>query len=99
MFFGVCKVTKECSGILLLSNPTDVPAKWNVQHEPINLNTKSRISVIRVSGYNERGPETDDPSVFEISPSSGFLLGPTISVFSATGAPAKDVNREKNCLR
>ena len=93
MFFNVCQVSKECEGFFLLQNPTEVPAKWSYIHESVDPSSK-KISAIRVAGYNERGPEIDDPSVFEISPGSGFLFGPTLSAPSAMGAPAKDFNRE-----
>ena len=93
MFFGVCQASKECEGFFLLQNPTGVPAKWSYIHEPMDPSSK-RVSAIRVVGYNERGPETDDPSVFEITPGSGLLLGPTLSAASAMGAPPKDLNRK-----
>ena len=76
----------------MLSNPTDVPARWTVAHVPSSETTK-RVSAIQVAGYNERGPETDDPSVFDITPGTGVVRGPTLSVVSAVGAPPKDLNR------
>jgi hypothetical protein len=85
-------VSKDCEGMFLLQNPTNVPAKWSFNHEPNDPSTV-RVSNIHVQGYIERGPDTDDPSVFEITPGSGLLLGPTLSAASAMGAPAKDVNR------
>jgi hypothetical protein len=92
MFFGMCQVSKNCEGMFLLQNPTNVPAKWSFNHEPNDPSTV-RVSNIHVQGYIERGPDTDDPSVFEITPGSGLLLGPTLSAASAMGAPAKDFNR------
>jgi hypothetical protein len=44
-------------------------------------------------GFDERGPEVDDPSVFEITPNAGLVEGPTVSVSAATAAPPKDLNR------
>lgn len=85
-------MTKNTEGVLLLCNPTDVPARWTVAHVPSNETTK-RVSEILVEGYNERGPETDDPMVFEFSPTVGTVQGPTVSPESAVGAPPKDFNR------
>ena len=92
LWFGVCQVTTSTEGTVLLSNPTDVPAKWTVAHVPASETTK-RVSAIQVAGYNERGPETDDPTVFNITPNMGIVRGPSISVQSAVGAPPKDLNR------
>ena len=60
------------------------------------IETSKRVSAIQVAGYNERGPETDDPNVFDITPGSGMIRGPTVSVVSAVGAPPKDINRFEN---
>ena len=92
LWFGVCHVTATIEGTLLLSNPTDVPARWTVAHVP-STDAPRRTSSIQVAGFNERGPESDDPSVFEIGPGTGVVRGPTISVPSAVGAPPKDFNR------
>jgi hypothetical protein len=92
LWFGTCHVTATTEGTLMLSNPTDVPARWTVAHVPSSETTK-RVSAIQVAGYNERGPETDDPSVFDITPGTGVVRGPTLSVVSAVGAPPKDLNR------
>ena len=92
LWFGVCHVNASTEGTVLLSNPTDVPAKWTVAHVPASDTTK-RVSAIQVAGYNERGPETDDPTVFNITPNLGVVRGPSISVHSAVGAPPKDYNR------
>ena len=92
LWFGVCHVTTSTEGTIVLSNPTDVTAKWTVAHVPASETTK-RVSAIQVAGYNERGPETDDPTVFNITPNMGVVRGPSISVHSAVGAPPKDYNR------
>ena len=92
LWFGVCLVTTSTEGTVLLSNPTDVLAKWTVAHVPASETTK-RVSAIQVAGYNERGPETDDPTVFNITPNLGVVRGPSVSVHSAVGAPPKDYNR------
>ena len=73
-----------------LLNPIDVPAKWNLTHKPVDMNTKRNNTAIRVSGFNERGPEIDDPSVFEITPNDGVLYGPTLSASSAASACGKN---------
>ena len=96
MYFGVCSVPNNCDGTLLLSNPTDVPASWTVLHVPSPGGNAStlRASTIRVKGFEEKGrPQVDDPSVFEISPNVGTILGPTVSVTAAMAAPPNDINR------
>jgi hypothetical protein len=90
VWFGVCHVSTATDGTFLLSNPTDVTAKWTVAHIPT---PDSKRTAIQVAGYNERGPETDDPSVFDLTPSMGVIRGPTLSIPSAAGAPAEDINR------
>lgn len=92
LYFGVCHATKFAEGMLLLSNPTDVVAQWSVEHVPGAVNGP-RITNIRVKGFESQGPEVDDPSVFEISPTAGSLEGPTLSVASTVGAPPKDIVR------
>jgi hypothetical protein len=42
VYFGVCHVTKPCEGILLLSNPTNVPANWTVAHVPGEVRGKNQ---------------------------------------------------------
>jgi hypothetical protein len=49
MFFGCCHVTFNTEGTLLLSNPTDVPARWTVMHMA-GTGTVKKISAIRVKG-------------------------------------------------
>jgi hypothetical protein len=50
MFFGVCHVSvTNTEGTLLLSNPTNVPARWTVTHVP-GAGAVKRISAIRVKG-------------------------------------------------
>ena len=97
--FGVCRVGANCDGTLLLTNPTPVGAKWTVKHVPPIKSDASRrkkandAMAIRVPGYSYPDPETDDPSVFIITPSAGMLAGPTVTVTAATAAMPKDVNR------
>jgi hypothetical protein len=92
LFFGTCHVQRQCHGIFLLSNPTDVPARWNITHIPGGGQWK-QSTAIRVKGF-ERETEVDDPSVFTISPTSGLMEGPTVSVAAAMAAPPKDYNRK-----
>ncbi len=45
-------------------------------------------------GFDDRVVEVDDPSVFNITPDSGMVSGPTVSVSAAVAAPPKDFNRK-----
>ena len=92
MSFGVCHTTESCEGILLLTNPTSVPASWTVAHVP-GEGAWRRSTAIRVRGFSEGPPEVDDPTVFDISPNAGLVLGPTVSVTAAVAAPPRDYNR------
>ena len=94
MFFGICHTSKSCQGMFYLLNPIDVPAKWNLTHEPMDSNTENVRTAIRVDGYNERGPDVDDPSVFEITPTSGLLFGPTISTANTSEFFEKERNKK-----
>lgn len=47
--FGTCLANKSCKGTLLLSNPTDVTAKWQVGHVP-GGGASTKVSTIRVKG-------------------------------------------------
>lgn len=91
--FGTCRVTMSCQGMLLLSNPTDVEAKWMVSHVPGGGAAIRRVSAIRVKGFDTGASEVDDPSVFTFSPNEGVVQGPTVSVASAMSAPPKDNER------
>lgn len=96
MYFGTCAVGQECSGTLLLSNPTDVRAAWRVEYvpQPDGFSAMRATSTIRVKGFEAKGrPQEDDPSVFLINPGTGVLQGPTVSVTAAMAAPPRDVNR------
>lgn len=96
MYFGVCSVPQSCSGTLLLSNPTDVPAVWKVHHIPSKDGFASTLkaTTIRVKGFEPKGrKQEDDPSVFVITPDDGSVIGPTVSVTAAMAAPPNDVNR------
>ena len=93
MYFGVCQTNLSCEGILLLTSPTNVPARWTVAHVP-GEGAWRRSTAIRVRGFSEMAPEVDDPSVFEISPDAGLVLGPTVSVVAAVAAPPRDYNRK-----
>ena len=93
MHFGVCLTTCQCEGILLLSNPTNVQAKWEVNHVP-GEGAWRRSTAIRVTGFQQVAPEVDDPSVFEISPNYGVVDGPTVSINAAVAAPPVDFNRK-----
>jgi hypothetical protein len=92
MYFGVCSTNLSCEGILLLTNPTSVPATWSVAHVP-GEGAWRRSTAIRVRGFSSTPPEVDDPSVFTISPDNGLVNGPTVSVTAAVNAPAPDLNR------
>lgn len=100
MNFGVCHATKSCDGTLLLSNPTDVVARWTVVHIPAADVTASgntivkRVSTIRVSGFEEKPTPVDDPSVFHIAPNAGMVQGPSITVAAAMMCPSKDFIRK-----
>ena len=96
LFFGACHVSSACNGVLLLSNPTPVAAKWTVAHVPATLDKSGHVkrnNTIRVKGFIEPEPMVDEPSVFTISPDAGQLLGPTVSVTAALACPPKDANR------
>lgn len=93
MYFGVCRVTCGTEGVLLLRNPTDVPAHWTVSHVP-GQGAWRRTTAIRVGGFGDPAAvEVDDPAVFEISPSSGLVEGPSVSTTAAMAAPPVDLNR------
>lgn len=93
MHFGVCLTTHQCEGILLLTNPTNVPAQWIVSHVP-GEGSWRRSTAIRVTGFQQTTSEVDDPNVFEISPNYGVVDGPTVSVIAAVAAPPMDYNRK-----
>ena len=99
--FGVCRVGANCEGLILLTNPSLVNARWTVSHVPPVRNEASRRKkandalAIRVPGYTYPEPETDDPSVFIITPSAGQVAGPTLTVTAAIAAMPKDVNRTR----
>jgi hypothetical protein len=98
MYFGVCHTTQSCEGILLLTNPTTVAARWTVTHVP-GEGSWRRSTAIRVRGFSEAAPEVDDPSVFEITPNAGLVPGPTVTVTAAVAAPPKDYNRRYSNVR
>lgn len=97
LYMGVVLVNSNAgikeNGIFMLSNPTDVDAKWIVSHVPGGGAWK-KSSAIRVKGFAEPPEEEDDPSVFYLTPSSGVVAGPTVSVTAAMAAPAKDFTRK-----
>jgi len=92
VYFGVCHVFQQCEGIIMLSNPTNVQASWSVIHVPGGGAWK-KSTAIRVKGFDEKVPDLDDPTVFEITPDRGLVRGPTVSVTAAVAAPPKDFNR------
>jgi len=98
--FGTCQVGMSTEGTMLVSNPTTVLARWVVKHVPVpndlrNARKKENEKVkIKVPGYDYPPPETDDPSVFLLTPSAGSVAGPTVSVVATIAAPPKDFNRE-----
>jgi hypothetical protein len=79
--------------VYLLSNPTDVDAKWTVAHVPGGGAWKKN-SAIRVKGFAEPPEEEDDPTVFSLTPESGVVAGPTVSVAATMAAPPKDFTRK-----
>ncbi len=93
LYFGICHVRHSCNAIFLLSNPTDVPGRWTVQHVPGGGKWK-HTTAIRVKGFEQDTVEEDDPTVFTISPNHGVIEGPTVSVAAAMAAPPKDYNRK-----
>jgi len=97
VFFGTCHTAQTCKALFLLSNPTDVPARWTVQHIPGGGKWKSSTA-IRVAGFEPKEEDVDDPSVFEITPNAGMVEGPTVSVTSTVAAPAKDFNRKDDTV-
>jgi len=92
LYFGICHVRQTCQAVFLLSNPTDVPARWTVSHV-IGGGQWKQSTAIRVKGF-EKVPETDDPEAFSITPQVGTIDGPTVSVAAAMAAPPKDYNRK-----
>lgn len=91
LYFGICHVREQCQALYLISNPTDVPARWTVAHVP-NGGAWKPASAIRVKGF-EQIPEEDDPEVFTVTPNAGSVEGPTVSIAAAMAAPPKDYNR------
>ena len=92
--FGICHITQTTDGLLLLSNPTNVPAIWNVEAiEGKGLN--QRITAIQVDGFTDNDVEEDDPSVFEISTTNGVLEGPTVTPVSAMASLPNDPIRNR----
>eukprot|EP01033_Poteriospumella_lacustris_P001452 gene1452-1054_t len=91
LYFGICHVRQQCQAMYLISNPTDVPARWTVTHVPHGGAWKP-ASAIRVKGF-EQIPEEDDPEVFTVTPNAGSVEGPTVSIAAAMAAPPKDYNR------
>ncbi|RYH29608.1 hypothetical protein EON65_07890 [archaeon] len=90
--FGVCHTRFNCQALYLLRNPTDVPARWTVKH--VQDGGKWRIgTAIRVRGFDQQTTDVDDPTVFTITPDTGVIEGPTVSVSAAMAAPPKDFNR------
>ena len=102
MFFGTCNtLVGPAHGLLLLSNPTPVPARWRVEHIPAALDGTGaikRTTSIRVKGFLPSEPQFDDPSVFQLSPSEGLLEGPTVGIAAALSCPPHDVNRATSGL-
>lgn len=100
MYFGTCLTNYTCEGFLLLTNPTDVPARWTVTHLP-GEGAWRRSTAIRVRGFSStnnndssgNSNDVDDPDVFEITPNAGLVEGPTVSVTAAVAAPPVDFNR------
>jgi hypothetical protein len=93
MYFGVCHTSFHCEGLLLLTNPTNVPARWVVRHVPGEGDWR-RSTAIRVTGFKADAPAVDDACVFKISPDAGVVDGPTVSVTAAVAAPPQDYNRQ-----
>lgn len=69
-----------------------MPARWTVKH--VQDGGKWRIgTAIRVRGFDQQTTDVDDPTVFTITPDTGVIEGPTVSVSAAMAAPPKDFNR------
>ena len=99
MVFGTCHTSFHTDGLLLLSNPTVVAARWTVTHVPSEQDTNGNIKrpvEIRVRGFEPRPTQVDDPSVFSLSDASGLLEGPTVSVTAALACLPNDLNRDPN---
>ena len=75
--FGCCHVRKSCVGSIVLHNPTNVLAKWDVGHVS-EAGGAYRSTQIKISSYQDKVAAVDDPSVFKVSPKSGEFEGPTI---------------------
>jgi hypothetical protein len=93
--FGTCYITRHTDGLFLLRNPTEVEARWTVEHV-VNGGIWGRTTAIRVGGFVEETvskEQVDEPEVFKITPQSGVLEGPTLSTSAAIAAPAKDFLR------
>ena len=88
-------VTKSSEATFLLSNPTRISGNWEVHHIP-GGGGSNRTTSIPVSGFDKALPYFDEPSVFEITPSSGVIDGPTVSSSAAVACLPKDVNRRYN---
>jgi hypothetical protein len=97
VYFGVCHTSYNCKALFLLSNPTDVPARWTVSHVPGGGAWKP-TTAIRVAGFAPKEEDIDDPTVFEITPNAGMVAGPTVSVTSTVAAPARDFNRQTDTV-
>jgi hypothetical protein len=92
MFFGVCHVKHSCHGLMMLSNATNVTAKWTVRAVANGGRNKSATAIV-VKGFEHDELEEDDPSVFVFSPTSGMLEGPCASVTAAMAAQPNDLLR------
>lgn len=75
----------------MLSNVTNVTADWRVKSVPNSCLNKEGTTII-VDGYEQETVE-DDPSVFFVSPSSGIIEGPSVSVTAAMSANPNDLLR------
>ncbi len=49
LYYGVCHTTQKCEGIFLITNPTDVPARWTVEHV-VGGGAWKKSTAIRVKG-------------------------------------------------
>ena len=84
MNFGICHVNRGGEGIMLLSNCAPLEGIWSITHIPGE--GRNRVIHIPVQGFDDDSTpdeDEDDPGAFTFSPSSGTIMGPSLSSLSA----------------
>jgi len=98
--FGQQHVEGLKANTFYLANPTEVDAKWSIQHIPRPVPTSRAQKAAAAAAAAACGgtlPE-DDPDVFEFSIDSGVVRGPTLPIDSADALVPKDFNRSKGAV-